>query len=78
MAKIVISKSNPKRDKRSLVVPLKKYLSASGKITKIPTLDSEDPKFGLKLEAVFRRNVAKVTNTGKATRSSHRAAAKKR
>ena len=78
MIKIVEAKRNPKRDKRVRTIPLKKFLSASGKITKVPTLDAEDPKFGLRLETVFRRNVAKALKSAKKTKASLRGLRKSR
>ena len=76
MTKVVFRKRNPKRDKRVLAIRRKKFRTASGKIATVPTLDAEDPDFGLKLEAAFRRNVAKITREIKnGSRATRRASA---
>ncbi len=77
MNKIIISKRAPKRDKRTLHIPMKRVRDPEGNIVSMPTLDANDSDFGLKLEAVFRRNVVKaIKENKKAPKAPRRARGK--
>jgi hypothetical protein len=84
MTRVVVAKTNPKRTKKTLTPTRKKFRVPGGGIEIVRTLDSEDPKFGLMLEAAFRANVSKILSdrvpktSKKAVKNSSRRASTKR